>query len=84
METQVIVRVDSQLKKKVDTSARAEGKTVSFVVRELLEGYVKSRDMSLYIGELWDLIGSRMKMAGSTQNDVENVIREAREKAYRG
>ena len=80
METQVIVRVDSQLKKKVDSSARAEGKTVSLVVRELLEGYVKNRDMSFYIGELWSHIGSRLKKAGSTQNDIENVIREVREK----
>ena len=84
METQVIVRVDSELQKRADRFAKAEGKTVSLVVKELLEGYGKSRDMSLYIGELWDRIGSRLKMAGSTQNDVENVIREAKEKAYRG
>ena len=80
METQVIVRIDSQLKDRANNIARAEGKTVSLVVRELLEGYVKNRDMSLYIDELRDRIGTRIRNSGGTQKDIENVIREVRKK----
>ena len=80
METQVIVRIDTQLKDRANNFAKAEGKTVSLVVRELLEGYVKNRDMSLYIGELWERIGTRIRNSGGTQKDIENVIREVRNK----
>ena len=80
METQVIIRIDSQLKKRANSFARAEGKTVSLIVRELLEGYVKNRDMSLYIDELWDRIGGNIRKAGRTQKDVENIIREVRKR----
>ena len=80
METQVIVRIDSQLKDRANNIARAAGKTVSLVVRELLEGYVKNRDMSLYIDELRDRIGTRIRNSGGTQKDIENVIREVRKK----
>ena len=45
MTTQMIVRVNPDLKNKVNTLAKAEGKSVSEVVRELLEDYVKNRDM---------------------------------------
>ncbi len=80
METQVIVRVDPQLKKRVNSFAKAEGKTMSLVIRELLEGYVKNHDMSSYIDDLWNRIGSHIRKAGGTQKDIENVIREVREK----
>ena len=45
MTTQMIVRVDPDLKAKVNNFAKAEGKSVSEVVRELLEEYVKNRDI---------------------------------------
>ena len=80
METQVIVRIDPRLKKRASNCAKAEGKTVSLVVRELLENYVKNRDMSLYIDELWDRIGSHLRNAGRSRKDIENIIREVRKK----
>ena len=78
METQVIVRIDSRLKQQAVGLAKAEGKNVSLVIRELLEKYVKDRDMSLYIDDLWARIGNCLKNAGKTQNDVEQAIRDVR------
>ena len=78
METQVIVRIDARLKQQAVGLAKAEGKNVSLVIRELLEKYVKDRDMSLYIDDLWARIGNSLKNAGKTQNDVEQAIRDVR------
>lgn len=80
METQIVVRIDSQLKKKASSLAKAEDKNVSLVIRELLESYVKDRDMSLYIDELWKRIGSNLKKRGRSQEDVEKTIRAARKR----
>ena len=81
METQVIVRIDSRLKRQAVDLARAEGKNVSLVIRELLEKYVKDRDMSLYVDDLWGRIGNSLKNAGKTQNDVEQAIRDVRKRS---
>lgn len=43
MNTQMIVRIDPDIKAKVNKFAGSEGKNVSQVVRELLEDYVKNR-----------------------------------------
>jgi len=53
MTTQMIVRIDPDLKAKVNSFAKIEGKNVSEIVRELLEEYVKTRDIDSYIDNLW-------------------------------
>jgi len=58
MTTQMIVRIDPDLKAKVNNFAKVEGKSVSEVVRELLEEYVKTRDIDSYIDNLWERIGA--------------------------
>ena len=60
MTTQMIVRIDPQLKNTVSSLAKAEGKNISEVVRELLEEYVRNRDISLYIDDLWQRIGDKL------------------------
>ncbi|MBS3780226.1 MAG: CopG family transcriptional regulator, partial [Desulfovermiculus sp.] len=57
MTHQMIVRIDPELKAKVRNLAKEEGKSVSKVVRGLLEEYVKTRDIDTYIDDLWDRIG---------------------------
>ena len=52
MTTQMIVRINPELKNKVNSLPKAEGKSISEVVRKLLEDYVKNRDISLYIDDL--------------------------------
>ena len=80
MTTQMIVRIDSELKTKVNNIAKAEGKSVSEVVRELLEEYVKNRDIGLYIDDLWQRIGHKIKSQGIGQQDIQSIIQKVRAK----
>jgi predicted DNA-binding protein len=78
MSNQMIVRIQPELKAKVNTLAKAEGKSVSEVVRELLDGYVKNRDISSYIDDLWDRVGSSLKSRGVRRSDIQRAIKDAR------
>lgn len=80
MTTQMIVRIDPDLKAKVNNFAKIEGKSVSEVVRELLEDYVKTRSMDSYIDNLWERIGGKLASSGIGPKDVERVIRDVRTK----
>jgi predicted DNA-binding protein len=78
MSNQMIVRIQPELKAKVNTLAKAEGKSVSEIVRELLDGYVKNRDISSYIDDLWDRVGSSLKSRGVRRFDIQRAIKDAR------
>jgi len=78
MTTQMIVRINPELKNKVNNLAKAEGKNVSEVVRELLEDYVRDRDIGSYIDDLWERIGGSLKSRGHTPQNIHRIIREAR------
>jgi len=78
MTTQVIVRIDPKLKEKINKLAKAEGKNISELVRELLENYVKERDIGKYIDDLWERMGTKMKKRGITPSDVDKVIKQVR------
>lgn len=80
MTTQMIVRLDPDLKAKVNNFAKAEGKSVSEVVRELLEDYVKSRDINSYVDDLWNRIGGKLTSGGIGPKDVKRVIGDVRAK----
>ena len=80
MTTQMIVRIDPDLKAKVNNFAKGEGKSISEVVRELLEEYVKTRDIDSYIDNLWDRIGGKLASSGIGPRDVRRVIRDVRTK----
>jgi predicted DNA-binding protein len=80
MSTQMIVRIDPELKTKVNTIAKTEGKSISEVVRELLEDYVKDRDIGLYIDDLWKRIGAKLESRGFGPKDIKSAIREVRTK----
>ena len=78
MTTQMIVRVNPELKNKVNSLAKAEGKSVSEVVRELLEDYVKNRDIGLYIDDLWQRVGDKLSNQEIGSKEINRVIREVR------
>ena len=80
MTTQVIVRIDPELKDKVSDLAKAEGKNISEIVRELLEDYVRNRNISEYIDGLWKRIGIKMKKQGNTLSDIDSIISLVRAK----
>ncbi len=78
MTTQMIVRIDSELKERFSKLARVEGKTSSQMVRELIEDYINDRDIGTYIDDLWSRIGRKLKSKGVKQRDISRAIREER------
>jgi hypothetical protein len=74
----MIVRIDPALKDKVNNLARAEGKSVSEIVRELLEEYVKNRDIGQYVDDLWGRIGSKLTAKGIGPEEIQQVIQKVR------
>lgn len=80
MASQMIIRIEAELKDKVSRAAKAEGKTTSEVVRSLIEAYVRDRDMGAYIDGLWERIGTRLASRGMTEKDVPKAARDARGK----
>jgi len=80
MTSQMIIRVESSLKEKVGKLARAEGKNLSDIVRELLIKYTKERDMSSYIDNLWDKIGADLSKNKISETDIEKTIKKVRAK----
>ena len=80
MTTQMIVRIDPELKTKVNNLAKAEGKSISEVVRELLEDYVKNRDIGLYVDDLWQRIGDKLQARKVSSREIQRSIQQARAK----
>ena len=78
MATQMIVRIDQNLKDKISRLAQSEGKNLSELVRELLEKYTKERDMSTYIDELWGSISKNLSKNNISESDVENAMKNVR------
>jgi predicted DNA-binding protein len=78
MATQMIIRLEPALKDKVSKLAKKEGKTLSELVRELLENYTKERDMSSYIDNLWDRIGDKLSENNVSESNIERAIKEVR------
>ncbi len=75
---QMIIRIEPELKKKLNKLARAEGKNSSEVVRELIEEYVQDKDISFYIDDLWDRMGRKFKDRKISSREIEQAIRDAR------
>ena len=78
MSTQILVRIEPDLKNKVNRFAKAEGKTTSEVVRELLEDYVRSRDIGAYVDDLWDRTGKKLKSKRMGPDEIQRIIKEVR------
>lgn len=78
MATQMIIRIDPEIKDRLSKLARIEGKTTSQMVRELIEDYIKDRDISTYIDDLWDRIGIKLKSKGVKPGDIGKVIKQIR------
>lgn len=80
MTTQMIIRIDDEIKKRLNRLARLEGKTTSEMVRELIEERIKERDISAYIDNLWNSIGRKLQSKGVTPATIRKAIKESRNK----
>jgi metal-responsive CopG/Arc/MetJ family transcriptional regulator len=78
MADQMLIRIDADLKARLNRLARAEGKTTSQMVRELIRDYVKERDIGAYIDGLWERIGTKLTARGVRPADINKAIRETR------
>lgn len=78
MTTQMIIRLDLEIKSKITAIARNEGKTASQVIRELIEDYIKERDISSYIDDLWNRIGDKLSLKGVEIKDIKKTIDKVR------
>ena len=78
MTTQMIVRIDREVKQRFSKLARVEGKTSSQMMRELIEDYIKERDIGTYVDDLWSRIGRKLKSKGVKQRNISRAIKEVR------
>ncbi len=78
MTTQMIIRIEPSLKDKISKLAKSEGKSLSELIRELIENYTKERDMGNYIDELWNSIGEKLSKKNVEKSDIENAIKQVR------
>lgn len=78
MTDQLLIRIDAELKARLGRLARAEGKTSSQMVRELIGEYVKDRDIGAYVEALWDRVGKKMRARGVRPADIGKAIAETR------
>lgn len=78
MTEQLLIRVAPELKRKLAQAAMLEGKTSTQAVRDLIEDYVRQRDMPSYIASLWGRIGAGLEAAGATPGDVAKAVRAVR------
>ncbi|MDI6785032.1 MAG: ribbon-helix-helix protein, CopG family [bacterium] len=81
MTTQMIIRIEPELKNQLYRLARVEGKTTSQMIRELIKDYVQERDINSYIDELWSRIGKKLTAKGIKPKDLNIAIKEIRKKA---
>lgn len=81
MTTQMIIRMDPELKEKLNRLAKTEGKTTSQMVRELIEDYIKEHDISSYIDNLWNRVGKKLKTKGVTPAGIDKAIKDVRKKS---
>jgi metal-responsive CopG/Arc/MetJ family transcriptional regulator len=78
MTTQMIIRIEAELKNEVARCAKKEGKKLSELVRELLADYVKEKDVGAHIDDLWDRIGNRLVLNNVSESDVDEAIQHVR------
>jgi len=83
MAEQLLIRMDPELKRKLTKLATMEGKTSTQIVRDLIEDYVKRRDVASYIDSLWGRIAQGLRSAGADADDVAKAVREVRKSKTR-
>ncbi|HXW68032.1 MAG TPA: hypothetical protein VEJ88_00370 [Dissulfurispiraceae bacterium] len=78
MTSQILVRLDKELKDKFQRLSGIERKSVNEKVRELMEEYVREHSMESTMKNLWDEIGRSMKNKGHKGADVARMIKKVR------
>ena len=82
MSVQMLIRIEPDMKEALNKLARKEGKSASHLVREIIKDYIRERDLSAYVDDLWERIGKKLKNKGIKQEDISQVIKETRKKKH--
>lgn len=82
MSVQMLIRIEPDIKEALNKLARKEGKSASHLVREIIKDFIKERDLSAYIDDLWERIGKKLKSKGIKQGDILQAIKETRKKKH--
>lgn len=80
MTSQLMIRLDSDLKSRFQKLAQTEGKSTSEVVRNLIETYIQDRDMQGAIDNLWNRVGTDLTTRGVSLPDIDRAIQDVRAK----
>ncbi|MHB8279171.1 MAG: CopG family transcriptional regulator [Candidatus Humimicrobiaceae bacterium] len=80
MDEKLIIRIDKNLKDNFGKLARIEGKTTSDKVRELMTDFVSENDFSKIVDNLWLRISEKIADKGFTEKNINDVIRDVRNK----
>ena len=78
MSEQLLVQIDSELKKRLAEIAQSEGKSPGDVVRLLIENYVQNRDIGAYVDDLWERIGRNLEEKHVVAGDTEAAVKAVR------
>lgn len=78
---QLTVRIDDDLKDRLSTLARNEGRSTSDVVRALVKEYVQDRDRSAFLETLWERMRENAEQEGMSADDVDRMIATVREQS---
>ena len=80
MSIQMLIRIDPEIKNKLNQLARNQGKNTSQMLREIIEDYIRDRDISGYIDDLWSRIGQKLKKKNIKPGDIKTAIKQVRSK----
>ncbi len=80
MSIQMLIRIDPEIKNKLNQLARNQGKNTSQMLREIIEDYIRDRDISGYIDDLWNRIGQKLKKKNIKPGDIKTAIKQVRSK----
>ena len=78
MTTQMVIRIDEDLKEQSARLAKQEGKSLSELVRDLLTHYTHEHSSEARFDRLWDKIGNRLVANNVTEDDISAAIAQVR------
>lgn len=78
MTSQILIRVDKDIKDRFQRLSRFEHKSVNEKLRELMKDYVEEHNIESAMKGLWSEIGGSLKKKGYKVSDVEKTIRKVR------
>lgn len=78
MTSQILVRIDKDIKEKFQQLSRFEHKSVNEKLRELMKEYVEEHNIETAMKGLWSEIGVSLKKKGYKVSDVEKTVRKVR------